>query len=235
MSGAHEPLAALSQYFVRDATMAQTLGRVCEAARGAVPAAKMIGISTSLDGELGTYACTDPQVEVVDRAQYRSKRGPCVDAFANGHTVSLPSTSDPNTPYPEFSSAAAAHGIGSVLSLPMITDDVVVGALNLYAGADHAFGEESSETALRFAVQAGFLLANAQAYWDARTLSENLTEAMASRAVIEQAKGIIMAARSCTPDDAFGILVAQSQHENIKVRDLAAELVARHTHPPEGP
>jgi len=84
-----------------------------------------------------------------------------------------------------------------------------------------------------FATQAAFLLANAQAYWDARTLSENLEQAMVSRATIEQAKGIIMSSMGCGPDQAIEVLIKQSQEQNVKLRDLAAELVrnaTRRTH-----
>ena len=80
-----------------------------------------------------------------------------------------------------------------------------------------------------FASQAAFLLANAQAYWDARTLSENLEQAMLSRATIEQAKGIIMSSTGCDADEAFQMLIRQSQEQNIKLRDLADELVRNST------
>jgi AmiR/NasT family two-component response regulator len=69
------------------------------------------------------------------------------------------------------------------------------------------------------------VLANAQAYWDARTLSENLQEAMKSRAVIEQAKGIIISTTGCDEDEAIRVLVQQSQSQNIKLRDIATEIV----------
>jgi AmiR/NasT family two-component response regulator len=78
---------------------------------------------------------------------------------------------------------------------------------------------------LLFASQAAFLLANAQAYWDARTLSENLEQAMESRATIEQAKGIIMSTTRCNADEAMQLLIRQSQDQNIKLRELAAEIV----------
>ena len=81
-----------------------------------------------------------------------------------------------------------------------------------------------------FASQAAFLLANAQAYWDARTLSENLEQAMQSRAAIEQAKGIIMSSMRCTADEAINVLIRQSQDQNIKLRDLAAEIVRNASH-----
>ena len=64
---------------------------------------------------------------------------------------------------------------------------------------------------------------------DARALSENLQQAMASRATIEQAKGIIMASMGCGPDEAMQVLIRQSQSENIKVRELAAQIVRNAT------
>jgi len=69
------------------------------------------------------------------------------------------------------------------------------------------------------------VLANADAYWTARARSEQLEEALGSRAEIEQAKGIIVGALRCTPDEAFDTLVRQSQQQNRKLRDVAAEIV----------
>jgi AmiR/NasT family two-component response regulator len=105
------------------------------------------------------------------------------------------------------------------------TPQRTVGAMNLYARQTHAFGQPDAIAAQMFAAQAAFLLANAQAYWDARSLSENLETAMKSRAVIEQAKGIIMAALGCDDDRAFEVLASQSQSENIKLRDVATRVV----------
>ena len=95
-------------------------------------------------------------------------------------------------PWQAFHDSATRHGVLSTLSLPLITHDGPIGALNLYAETEGAYGRGDQEIGELFASQAAFLLANAQAYWDARTLSENLEQAMRSRATIEQAKGIIM-------------------------------------------
>ncbi len=70
-------------------------------------------------------------------------------------------------------------------------------------------------------------MANAQAYWGARDHIKNLDEAMRSRAVIEQAKGILMARSSLDPDEAFDMLRRASQRENRKLRDVATDLVDR--------
>jgi GAF domain-containing protein len=130
-------------------------------------------------------------------------------------------------PWPAFRQAAAAHGIGSTLSLPMVVDKNVVGAMNLYAHEERAFDAHSAEIGLMFASQAAVVLANASAYWDARELSARLGEAMEHRADIEQAKGMLMAAQCCSSDDAFDLLVRASQRENVKLRDIAARMVAQ--------
>jgi AmiR/NasT family two-component response regulator len=77
-----------------------------------------------------------------------------------------------------------------------------------------------------FASQAAVVLLNANAYWDSRALSERLGEAMDHRALIEQAKGMLMNAQRCTGDQAFDLMVKASQRENVKLRDIAARLVA---------
>jgi AmiR/NasT family two-component response regulator len=76
-----------------------------------------------------------------------------------------------------------------------------------------------------FASQAAIVLANAQAYWDARELSSGLSEAMKHRAVIEQAKGMLMAAQGCDEDAAFQLLISASQRENVKLREVALRIV----------
>src|SRR5206468_2549066 len=95
--------------------------------------------------------------------------------------------------WPEFCATASEHGVRSTLSLPLAVGNEPTGALNLYALTPAAFDEAATVSAQRFAMHAAILLANAQVFWDAKSLSEDLSEAMKSRATIEQAKGIIMA------------------------------------------
>ncbi len=122
--------------------------------------------------------------------------------------------------YPEFAREAEAHGVGSVLSLPLVAGDEGVGALNLYAPPGETFSGEDEAMGLELAAAASIVLANSSAYWEASQLSQQLTEAMRSRAVIEQAKGMLMArSPELSADDAFDILRRASQRENVKLRD----------------
>jgi GAF domain-containing protein len=190
----------------------------------AVPPAEVVGITMLVEGRPRTAIFTDATAVEIDRAQYDSD-GPCLDAFKERRVTLVESTLE-DGPWPEFRRAAAAHGIRSTASFPLLVDATAIGAMNVYARRERGFGPDHIETATLFASQAAIVLANAQAYWDARELSSGLTEAMRYRAVIEQAKGILMGAEGCDEDAAFQILVRASQRENLKLREIAQRLVA---------
>lgn len=225
-------VAALTNYFVGDQTLGETLHQIAKLTVQAVPATDHVGITMLVGDKLTTSVFTHPEVPEIDRAQYRSGEGPCVDAYRTGTPTMIESTLEQGR-WQEFRDSAARHGVFSTLSLPLIGQAGPIGALNLYAEVEHGFSAEDQRVAELFATQAAFVLANAQAYWDVRTLSENLEQAMVSRAVIEQAKGVIMATMRCDEDDAFAILKTQSQAQNIKVRDIAEGIVRNTGRPPE--
>jgi GAF domain-containing protein len=116
-------------------------------------------------------------------------------------------------------------GIHSSLSLPLQVRERTIGALNLYGEPPKAFDEHAEQLASRFARQAAATLANAEIHDRTVSLVSQLNEAMTSRSVIDMARGILMATTGCNADEAFELLRAQSQHENIKVRDIAAQIV----------
>jgi AmiR/NasT family two-component response regulator len=104
--------------------------------------------------------------------------------------------------------------------------EAVTGALNLYATRPAIFNDDAVLIAQTFACYAAVAMTNAHLYETQRTLAHHMQAAMRCRAVIEQAKGIIIAQRRCTADEAFAILSKTSQDTNRKVRDIAATLVA---------
>ena len=220
-----ESLQALSQFFVEDGTLGDTLLRVSQLACDVTPA-KYAGITMLVEGKVTTGIFTHPEAPEIDQAQYDSGNGPCLDAFRHQQMFRIDSTSEDER-WPEFSKTALAHDINSTLSTPLSVRGESLGALNLYAERPHAFVDEDADRVQLFADQAAIVLANAQVYWDARQLSENLTEALKSRETIDHAVGIIMASGGRSPKDAFQILVRVSQRENRKLREVAADLVAK--------
>ena len=178
--GAGDVFGALAQFFVHDGTLGDTLQRVAELACKAGPA-DMAGITMLVDGVPSTGVFTDAEAPEIDKAQYDSAQGPCLDAFRNQSAYCIESTAA-DTRWPEFVRTAAHHGIKSSLSLPITARAESLGALNLYSRTEAAFGEADIERMMTFATHSAFVLTNAQVYWDARHLNENLNQAMQSTA-----------------------------------------------------
>jgi GAF domain-containing protein len=219
-----ESLAVLSQYFVGTGTLQDTLHRVSELTERAVSPADFVGITLPGEGGNRTAVFTDPASPEIDQAQYDAGAGPCLDAMKTQQIQSVDSTREEG-PWPAFRRAAADHGIGSTLSLPLIVDDRVVGAMNLYSRGERAFADEDRNEARQFAAQAAIVLANAQVYSDAYELSARLGEAMKSRATIEQAKGILMGTHGYGPDAAFEWLTQAAQRQDVTVREMARRTI----------
>jgi GAF domain-containing protein len=217
-------LDALSLFLVGDSTIQDTLLRVAAISVDAVERVKFAGITLNIEGQNRTGVFTDVASPQIDQAQYEVDHGPCLHAFRTGEIVQVPSTAN-DTRWREYAAAAFAHGIRATLSMPLRVADEHLGALNLYSTDEGELSSTDVATAQRFAAQTAVVLANASAYWDARTLSQQLDQAMASRDVIEQAKGIIMGSLGCSAEQAFEHLKQQSQHTNTKLRDIADQLV----------
>jgi GAF domain-containing protein len=225
-----ESLHALARFVVGDATVAQTLQRIVDLSAVAIPPVAYTGISMLVEDKVTTSVFSDLDVLEIDQPQYKAGKGPCLDAFRHRRRYAIPSTWS-DIQWPEFSRAASLHGIGSTLSLPLAAGEQSLGALNFYAAAENAFSDDDERTGEAFATQAAVVLANAQAYWDARALSEQMAEAMRSRATIEQAKGIIMGQSHVDADQAFEMLRVASQRENRKLRDIAEQIIERNSRP----
>ena len=220
-------LASLSRFFVGDASVEDTLGALARTAVEALPGADFAGMSLWRDGKLGTWAYTDPESPAVDQVQYDTGHGPCLDAMRYGDALVVENTTEAEPRWPRFEEECAHHGICSTASLPLLVHDESIGALNLYARTPGAFPLDVLHRARVFATSAAAVAHNSLRYHEAVALGEGLTEAMASRATIEQAKGVLMARSAIGPDEAFALLVRASQRENRPLREVAADLVAR--------
>jgi transcriptional regulator with GAF, ATPase, and Fis domain len=224
-----EALLALSRFLVAEMTLGDTLLKVTEITTEAMPAAEMAGIALlGPDERAHTSIYTDPESPEIDQSQYDTGRGPCLDAWRTVQVVRIDDMESEADRYPAFARAALSHGVESTLSLPLEAGGQGLGALNLYARRPRGFSAHDEAIGVELAAAAAAVLANATAYWGAVAMGEQLDEAMRSRAVIEQAKGMLMAqSPGMGPDEAFELLRRASQRENVKVRDIAARIVAR--------
>jgi GAF domain-containing protein len=216
--------AELGRFKLSETSLDEALNRVATLAQQALPGAQEVSIT--LVGEQGPYtaAFTGELALLLDERQYEHHRGPCLQAAAEKTTISVPDTAQ-DTRWAGWAQRAAAAGAGSVLSVGLPILDDISGALNIYGRRAAAFDEDAGPLAQTFASYAAVALANAHLYHTTAELARHLQAAMDSRAVIEQAKGIVMAERRCTPEEAFDFLTKVSQDTNRKLRDVAAALV----------
>ena len=119
---------------------------------------------------------TEAEAPEIDRAQYQSGHGPCVDAYRTGEILRIHDTLTEDR-WPEFARAAAEHGVRSTLSLPLHTERAVLCALNLYSREVAAFDDNDQIVGV-FVAHAATSLANSQAYWAAQMLGEQLEQAL---------------------------------------------------------
>jgi GAF domain-containing protein len=187
-------------------------------------------VSVTLAGDEGPFTpnASASVARLLDEAQYRAGAGPCLSALGEHHVINT-LLEDSDGRWPAFAQAAIAEGIGSILSVPLMTRARSVGALNIYSRDSRHFDEAEEQTASLLSQQAAAVLANAVAFATATTLIEQLRDALETRDLIGQAKGILMAREQCDANAAFDILRRASQRTNRKLRDLAADLVASTT------
>ena len=131
---------------------------------------------------------------------------------------------DELTHWPELAEAAGRHGVRAIVSHPITSQGAVVGALSLYL---RSAGPETISLARMLVENASRVITNAELYHSTSERASQLATALESRAVIDQAKGILMAVQRCGPDEAFDLLRRASQRENRKLRAVAESIVAR--------
>ena len=223
-------ITALAGVALSQSDLEATLIEICRIATQAVPGADGASVTTFPQGRPGALA-SDDWSQSLDELQYAEHEGPCLDAYRTGNAFRIRDLAD-EPRWPSYVPRAVAQGARSMMSIPMAAEGSVIGALNLYARRAQAFDGEAASVAEIVAAHAGLASQVSAAYFGHRALAEQLREAMASRAVIEQAKGVVMAANQCSPDDAFQSLVRLSQTTHKKLRDIAQEIVQKASQQP---
>jgi GAF domain-containing protein len=192
-------------------------------------------ITLALDGQPHTVAASDALAARLEEARAADGDGPGLSAARTGQAASITDTADA-AQWSGFAARAAAAGIRSVLSVPLTIAARQAGALSLYAREPAAFGDAERRWAQAAAGAVSGVLALAVSHAEQADLAAQLRTTLATRAVIDQALGIIMAEQRCSTAQAFDILRRASQNRNIKLRDIAARIVTGVTgQPPQPP
>ena len=221
-------LRHLSRLVLQDETLETTLQRIVDVATRAIPDTLGVSITLKKGHRPYTAVATNEAVQAIDQREYAVDEGPCIDAMRDGQLHHLEDVAT-ETRWPAFTQVCREEGLGSVLGVPLCVGDAPYGAMNLYALAPRAFKEDQQQAATLLVEQAAVALENTRTYSECSDRIRQLQEALESRVIIEQAKGVLMATERCDPDAAFEILKKRSQRSNRKLRQIADEVVAEVT------
>lgn len=227
VSDHRQALLDLARIATSEGTVDDVMQRIAMTAKALIPAVDEASVTFTRGDDSGwTVASTGDLALALDEAQYAAGGGPCVDAASAGEALVV-SDFLREQRWPRYVERARRTEGRSSLSVPIPAQAAALAALNLYAVEPDAFGPDDEALAEEIASFAAVAVANTKHYEDATSRAAHLGEAMRSRAVIEQAKGVLMATTGCDAEAAFELLRTQSQTENRKLREIAAELVAQ--------
>jgi GAF domain-containing protein len=202
---------------VKNAELQPTLEAIASTAVTMLSPARYAALTVLAHGELIPRASTGEPPLLLDRLQQRLGDGPCVNAAKRQSVFRIDDTRE-DLRWPEFCAEAARLNVRSMLCVPLWIDERGLGALSLYADQAAAFSESHERITILLATFAALALAEAQR-------ADQMHDALSSRDVIGQAKGILMERHGVTADAAFSVLSRVSQAENIKLAEVARRFV----------
>lgn len=209
-------------------SLEESLVRIASLAVAAVPGAEGAGVTMLEPGRRQTVVVSAPFVRQVDDIQYGLGEGPCITAAHEARTV-ISGSLGADRSWPRFGPRVEALGVHSALSLPLMIGSEVLGALNIYAHPRDVFDAHAAALGEAFAVPAAVAVHNVGVFSRAQRLATQLQAALSSRAVVDQAIGILISRQGSTAEEAFDALRVMSQRDHVKLSVLAASVVAEAT------
>lgn len=190
----------------------------CVEITGAVAVGLMLA---SPDGELRVLASSSEAMRVLEVFEAEADQGPCVDCYRSGASVAETDLDSPNSRWPDYAPRAVAAGFLSVQALPMRLRGRTIGALNLYRRERGQLSREDVVAAQALSDVATIAILQHRARLDATEVNQQLHQALNSRIVIEQAKGVVAESAELDMDEAFARLRRHARNHSVRLADVA--------------
>ncbi|GAB6900709.1 GAF and ANTAR domain-containing protein [Kineosporia succinea] len=219
-----DSLTGLAEILTATQPLTETLLQVAAFAVSAIPGADGAGVTVLERQGPDTMVASDDLVRAVDAEQYGIGEGPCLLAVETRATQRSGSLARESR-WPRFGPRAGGLGVHSALSLPLLVAGQPVGALNVYGRAHDAFDEQSAFIGEEFAKPAAVTASQALLLEESRRLAVQLEQALAGRATLDQAIGIIMSRTGKTAEEALATLREGSERDHVDIGEAATQIV----------
>jgi GAF domain-containing protein len=229
--GVAAEFATLAQELLDVSTVHEVLTKVATSAQAVIPGAEVVSLTLRReDGGLDTAVATAPLARELDGLQYELGEGPILVAFeSDGLGLAEAGDLADDERFPRWAPAATDAGIRDVLMLGLFPKQAPprLGTLNVYTSQPNGLNDVDRDIAVILAAHASTALAGTLATSSAELEKAQLVQAVSSRDVIGQAKGILMERRGISADEAFALLREASQSLNLKLVKVAETLATR--------
>ncbi len=188
---------------------------------------QLLGVSAagvmlaSPEGDLRLVASSSEAMRVLEVFELQAQEGPCLDAFRTGERVEHENLRPDSGRWPRFATAAAEAGFRAAFALPLRLRNMTIGAMNLFHADPTPMAESDVIVARAFADLAAISVVQHRAAAEAQRINEQLSRALSSRILIEQAKGVISARAGVDLADAFTRLRNFARDNNFRLSEVA--------------
>jgi transcriptional regulator with GAF, ATPase, and Fis domain len=221
-------LERLATTLLEGPTLVELLERIVTLTSRAVAGTAAVSVSVVDDDHTpATVAASSAAARDVDDAQYRDGAGPCVEALRTGEERCSDDLTRASS-WPAFSARARAHGLTSVLAVPLRVGAEVIGCLNVFTSVEGGLPEEDRATVRRIAAPAAAAVANARARARVDGLTEELRTTLEERALVERAKGVVMGGAACTAEVASALLQDHAEARGVPLVEAAEQVLDTH-------
>jgi GAF domain-containing protein len=177
------------------------------------------------EGDLRVMASSSETMRVLELFELQSQEGPCLESYRTGEPVANADLAALGGPWPRFAAEALEAGFRSALALPMRLRGSVIGALNLFHVEPGDMREADIVAAQAFADVATIAILQHRAVLEAQVVNEQLNNALNSRVLIEQAKGVLSERSGLNMEEAFALLRNHARNHNLRLSDVARDVV----------
>lgn len=220
-----EKLSRVTRLLKTQRTLPAQLGAVVDIVKRTVPSCDSAGIVLLVDGEPTSIAVTDRLTIEIDLVQYQTGEGPCLAAMNDGDVVRI-DILERDSQFTRFAPGALDRGLQSVLSTPLPANGRSVGALNMYSTTANAFDVQTSAAVRPMVEYAGEAIGSSPLDAYSLDMVDGLLEDLESRAIIEQATGVLMASQEDTSGTALGQLRDLAMRSGESMRTVAEWVIA---------